>query len=294
MRPLVWFLTACSNLVLRFFGDRTSFAESRVSRDELRELVEAAAKSGSVDVGASQIAARALEFGDVMVAEVMVRRDSIVAIRIDASPEEVQRVLLEEGHSRMPVHEGELDRVVGYIVARDVLALAWEQNLIAFQDIVRPLLFVSLTARVGSVLREMQAKRVQMAIVVDEHGGTVGLVTIEDLVEELVGDIFGENDLPEATLHVEQDGWALVPGWLPTRKVNRQLHTDLPISRDSATIAGLCMALALTVPPIGSKLKTPDGTTIEVIDASPRRVRMVRIRPPAGTEPSTSGRGSAG
>lgn len=277
MRPLVWFFTACSNVVLKLFGDKTSFTETRMSRDELRELVREAAKTGSVDPRSSEIAARALEFGDVMVAEVMVRRDRIVAIRRGVNPDEVQRVLLEEGHSRMPIFDGELDRVVGYVVARDVLALAWEQNLIALDDIMRPLIYVPLSARVGAVLREMQARRMQIAIVVDEHGGTAGLVTIEDLVEQLIGDIFGENDLPDDALRIEPDGSVLVPGWVPTRRVNRTLHTTLPIARESMTIAGLCMALALTVPPIGTKLAAPDGTMLEVVDASPRRVRMVRV-----------------
>jgi putative hemolysin len=286
MRPLVWFLTTCSNLVLRVFGDRTSFAETRISRDELQQLVAEAGASGSLDPRASEIAARAMEFGDVTVAEVMVRRDQIVALRRDASPDEVQRILLEEGHSRMPVYEGDLDHVVGYIVARDVLALAWEQGLITLEDIIRPLVPVALTARCGAVLRDMQARRIQIAVAVDEHGGTAGLVTIEDLVEELVGDIFGEHDLPEATLALEPDGTALVPGWLPTRKVNRALQTSLPIARDSTTIAGLCMALALAVPPVGARLLAPDGTAIQVVDASPRRVRMVRVRP--GARPSGS------
>ena len=177
----------------------------------------------------------------------------------------------------MPILDGELDRIVGYVVARDVLALAWEQSLIALDDIMRPLIYVPLSARIGSVLREMQAKQIQIAVVVDEHSGTAGLVTIEDLLEELVGDIFGENDLPEQTLRMEADGTALVPGWVPTRKVNRMLHTTLPIARESTTIAGLCMTLALTVPPIGSKLAAPDGTLLEIVDASPRRVRMVRV-----------------
>lgn len=290
MRPLVWFLTACSNLVLGLFGDRTSFAEARMSRDELRQLVEEAARAGSLDADASRIAARAMEFGDVTVAEVMVRRDMIVALRRDAPAEELQRVLLEEGHSRMPVFDGDLDHVVGYIVARDVLALAWEGGLIAVEDIIRPLVSVPLTARVGPVLRELQARRVQIAVVVDEHGGTAGLVTIEDLVEELIGDIFGEHDVPEETLRVDLDGSALVPGWLPIRKVNRALHTALPIGRDSTTIAGLCMALALAVPVAGTRLRATDGTTIEVVESSPRRVRLVRIRPGGGRdEPPAAG-----
>ena len=279
MRPLVWFLTACSNVVLRFFGDRTSFTEARVSRDELRELVSQAAKAGSLDERSGEIAARALELGDVTVAEVMVRRDKIVALSRDASGEDVQRMFLEEGRSRMPVYDGDIDRPIGYVTARDVLALAWESNLIALPDIIRPLLFVSLSGRASAVLREMQSKRMQIAIVVDEYGGTAGIVSVEDIVEELVGDIYGENELPEAQLVLEPDGTAVVPAWLPTRKVNRALGTALPIARESTTIAGLCMALALLVPPVGTRMRTPDGTTIEVLDASPRRVRSVRIRP---------------
>jgi putative hemolysin len=277
MRPLVWLLTACSNVVLKLFGDKTSFTEARVSREELRELVAEAGKIGSVDPRSSEIAARALEFGDVTVAEIMVRRDRIAAIARNSSVEEVQRMLLEEGHSRMPVFDGELDQVCGYVVARDVLALAWENNLVAFEDIIRPLTYVPLAMRISSVLREMQHKKTQIAIVIDEHGGTAGLVTMEDVVEELVGDILGENDEPEESVRIEADGGALVPGWLPTRKVNRVLGMALPIARESTTIAGLCMAIALVVPPIGTKLTTPDGTKIEIVDASARRVRMVRI-----------------
>lgn len=293
MRPLVWVLTMCSNLVLKLFGDKTSFTETRLSREELRELVHEAAKSGSIDPQGSEIAARALEFGDVQVAEVMVRRDRIVALSRDASPEEVQRLLLEEGRSRMPVYDGELDRVIGYVVARDVLALVWESELIALPDIVRPIVYVPLTARISAVLRELQAKRIQIAVVVDEHGGTAGLVTIDDLIEELVGDIFGERDLPEQAVQIEPDGSALVPGWFPTRKINGWLHTALPIGRDSATIAGLCIALALVVPSVGAQLKAKDGTVLEVVEASPRRVRTVRVRPPKTAAKQTRTQGSA-
>lgn len=236
-------------------------------------MVRDAAKTGSVDERSSEIAARALEFGDVMVAEVMIRRDRIAAIPKGASPQQLQRMVLEQGHSRMPVFDGELDRIIGYVIARDVLALAWDSHPIKVDDVVRPLLTVSLNAHISAVLREMQVKRVQIAIVVDDHGATAGLVTIEDLVEELVGDIFGEHDFPEEAVRVEPDGSAVVSGWVATRKVNRTLHIDLPIGRETMTVAGVCIALALAIPAIGSKLRVPDGTTLEIID----RIRSIRV-----------------
>jgi CBS domain-containing protein len=149
------------------------------------------------------------------VSEVMVRRDRIIAIRKDASAEEVQRILLEEGHSRMPVYEGDLDHLVGYVVARDVLAMVWEQGLVVLDDIVRPLFAVPMTTRINVVLREMQARRSQIAVVVDEHGGSAGIVTIEDLVEELIGDVLGEHEVPEEIVRRESDDTALVAGWVP-------------------------------------------------------------------------------
>ena len=284
MRPLVWFLTACSNLVLRFFGDRTTFTEARLSKDELQQLVEEAAKTGSVDPRASEIASRALGFGEVSVAEVMVPRNRVVAMRRGAPRDEVQRVILEQGHSRMPVYDGNMDNIVGYVVARDVLALAWEQGLILLEDILRPPYKVLESTRAIDLLRDMQRHRTQMAIVVDDSGGLAGLVTIEDLIEELVGDIFSEDDVPESFITRELGGTAIAQGWAPVRKVNRDLHLDLPVGRDQTTIAGLCMSLAHAIPQAGEKLTTVDGTVLEIVEASPRRVRKVRIHPVARRE----------
>jgi putative hemolysin len=279
MRPLVWFVTATSNVVLRLFGDRTTFTESRLSKDELQQLVEEAAKTGSVDPRASEIASRALGFGEVTVAEVMVPRSRVVSIRRGAPNDELQRVILEEGHSRMPVHDGGIDNIVGYVVARDVLALAWEKGLIVLEDILRPAYKVGDGTRALDLMREMQRRRVQMAIVTDDGGGLAGLVTIEDLVEELVGDIFSEDDVPVAFFTREPGGTSLVQGWAPVRKVNRELDVDLPVGRDRTTIAGLCMSLAQAIPQAGEKLTTDDGTVLEIVEASPRRVRKVRIHP---------------
>jgi putative hemolysin len=281
MRPIVWLPTAVSNLVLRFFGDRTTFTESRLSRDELQQLVEEAARTGSVDPRASEIASRALGFGEVTVAEVMVPRNRVVALDVRAAPPEVQRAILEEGHSRMPVFDGNLDNILGYVVARDVLALAWQHGLIVLHDILRPPHKVPEGTRALDLLREMQRRRTQMAIVVDDNGGLSGLVTIEDLIEELVGDIMGEDDVPEQYFVREPSGTILVQGWAAVRKVNRDLHLDLPVGKDRTTIAGLCMSLAHAIPQAGERLATDNGTVLEVIEASPRRVRRVRIHPVA-------------
>jgi len=286
--PLVWVLTASSNLVLRMFSDRTSFTEARMSREELAQLVQEAAKVGSVDERSSEIVSNALTLGDIVAAEVMVPREQIVGIERHATAEEIQRILLEEGHSRMPVYVDDMDRVVGYVVARDVLALVWERQLVVLDDIIRPIAAFPASARINIVLHDMQARRVQIAIIVDEHGGTAGLVTMEDLVEELVGDIADEDEAPTETIRRESDDTVLVPGWMPVRKVNRALGTALPISRDGTTIAGLCMALALAIPSVGARLQAPDGSTLEVADASPRRVRVVRLRyrrPDPGSAP---------
>jgi putative hemolysin len=279
VRPVVWFLTTLSNLVLRFFGDKTTFTEARLSKDELQQLVEEAAKTGSVDPRASEIASRALGFGEVTVAEVMVPRNRVVALRRSAPPDEVQRVILEEGHSRMPVYDHNIDNIVGYVVARDVLALSWQQGLVVLEDILRPAHKVPEGTRALDLLRELQRRHTQMAIVVDDNGGLSGLVTIEDLIEELVGDIMSEDDVAEQYFVREPGGTILVQGWAAVRKVNRDLHLDLPVGADRTTIAGLCMSLAQAIPQAGEKLTTDNGTVLEVIEASPRRVRRVRIHP---------------
>jgi putative hemolysin len=278
-RPLVWLLTTSSNLLLRPFGDRTTFTEARLSVEEIEQLVDEAGRAGALDAPTAEIASRALAFRDLTAADVMVPRSRIVALRRDASQDDLKRMLLEEGHSRMPVYDGSLDDIVGYVMAKDLAAIAWERQLIVLDDLLRPVHFVPEAAKAVHVLRDLQRRRTRIAVVVDEHGGVAGLLTLEDLVEELVGDIFGEAEQPEALWQRETDGAALVRGEAPIREVNRALSLDLPEGEDYSTVAGLCIALAGAVPERGTRLRAEDGTELEVVDASPRVVRLVRLRP---------------
>jgi putative hemolysin len=285
-RPLVWVLTRASNLVLAPFGDRTTFTEARLSVEEIAQMVEEATRSGTLDAQAGEIASRALTFAGLSAADVMVPRNRIVALRRDASEDDLRRVLLEEGYARVPVYERSLDDVVGYLVAREALALVWERGLIVLEDLIRPVHFVPETARAVQVLRDLQQRRGQVAIVVDEHGGVAGLITLEDLVEELVGEILGEAGEEEAPwVQREPGGSAVVRGDAPVREVNRELSLDLPEREGYTTVSGLCIALAGGIPQRGARLATSDGTSLEVLDATPRVVARVRLSPPPPREP---------
>ncbi|ATB40978.1 hemolysin [Cystobacter fuscus] len=281
MKPVVWLLTFSSNLVLRLFGDSTSFTESRLSSDELRQLVEEAARSGSVHPRTGEIASRAFDLAELTVTDVMVPRTKVVAIRRHASPEEVRQVLLEQGHSRMPVYEGDLDHISGYVVAKDLLSFALEQQLILLEDVLRPAWFIPDSMRALDALHQMQARRIQLALVVDEQGGLLGLVTMKDLVEELVGNISSEREAPPEHIRREPDGTVLVDAVLPIREVNRAVERlALPEDGNWSTLGGLCLSLAGAIPPAGARFTLADGTVLEVAEASARRVKQVRIHPP--------------
>ncbi len=280
-RPLTWFLTGSSNVILKLFGDSTDFAEAKLSPDELQALVEEASKKGSLDPRIGDIASRAIDFGGLQVVEVMVPRSQIVALSVKSNAAELLRMVSEEGHSRYPVYDGTLDSVVGYVMAKDVIALSAAPELIILQDVLRPVWVVPETRRAIDVLKEMQRRHTQMAVIANEHGSVTGLVTLEDLVEELVGDIFGEKQEASQDIQREAGGTALVVGTTPVREVNRVLGLSLPERDDYSTVAGMCVVHAGWIPPVGAKLRVEDGTELEIVDSSPRRVRLVRLRPAA-------------
>ncbi len=277
IRPLVWFLTGCSNVVLKLFGDRTTFAEGRLSPDELRSLVDEATEVGTLSETAGEIASRALEFVDLRVRRVMVPRSRVVALSRQMSEDDVKDLVLEHGYSRLPVYGRDLDDIAGYVLVKDLLAIAWERQLVVLEDIIRPPLFVSEMAQAPDTLQQMQEERVHLAIVVDEHGGTAGIVTIEDLLEELVGEITSEIARPEPrSIRPAPDGSALVRADTEVREVNRELELELPSGPGWSTIGGLCAALAGRVPRVGDELDS-DGVRIRVEAATERAVLEVRI-----------------
>ncbi len=287
LRPLAWLATVTSNVLLLPFGKRTSFLDARVSEQELQQLMHEAVKAGAIDPLAGAIASRSIDFGKLTAADVMVPRNDVVAIPVKSSTAELQQVLMETGHSRLPVHDKNIDEILGYISAKDVLALTCEQSLFVVQDLIRPAYFVPESMRAVELLKQLQERCIHLAFVSDAQGGLSGLVTMEDLLEEIVGDIFSEHDAKiSVPIQKAVDGSLVVEGTVPVRDVNRELDIELPEGAEWSTVAGLCIALAGHIPVAGEQIQVDDGTLLEVLDASHRRVRSVRVRHPSSRPPA--------
>mgnify|MGYP000246926231 FL=1 len=221
-----------------------------------------------------------LNLRDRTIADVMVPRADIIGINANATLEQIIVLINEEAHSRVPVFQEALDDAIGMIHIKDVLLAQKKKGLINLHEIVRPVLFVAPSMQVLELLLEMRAKRTHMALVVDEFGGVDGLLTIEDLVEEIVGEIEDEHDLDdEPTWRVRTDGaidadarleifhFEQVVGLFVTDEEREELDT----------LGGLVFSLAGRVPVRGELVKHSSGVEIEIVDADPRRVKHLRI-----------------
>ncbi len=287
-RPVVWSLTRASNLVLAAFNDETSFTETRLSPEELRELVEEAGRTGSLDARTSELASRALDLRDLVASDVMVAARDVVRTSLHATPAEVATSLHSRRYARLPVYDGDPDNIVGYVSVKDLFVRAAQGETVTVAASLRPMKFVPALVPAGELLLQMQTQRRPLAMVVDEVGTILGLVSIEDLIEELVGEILSEGDPAPVDIVLGPDGTVTLPGSTALREVNRALGTDLPEPGEYTTLAGLCVFLAGRIPPLGAEYRCPDGTTLTVIDAIPRKVRTVRVTPGVAAGPRLS------
>jgi putative hemolysin len=286
-RPIVWLLSKSSNLVLRLFGDSTNFVEGKLTREDLEHLVEEAKTGGGIDASTGALVARALEFSQLRVHEVMVPRRFVQGVPADADAAALRVAMLDQGHRRVPVFEGSIDHVTGYVLREDVLACLWDGRPLRVADLRREPFFVPESMPAERALRELQQRQQHLAIVVEERGTTVGLVTLEDLLEELVGEIFHEGDAaPPQPIQREADGVYRVLGSVPLRDLWRDARIELPERGEERTISGLLVALAgERVPAAGETFLAAPGIVLEVVEASPRRVRVVRVRLADGGKP---------
>jgi CBS domain containing-hemolysin-like protein len=247
----------------------------------IEDFVDAATEEGIIEQDEARLIEQVVEFGDKRVREVMTPRPDVIAIRADASLEELRELAVETKFSRLPVFEKSLDDIVGIVMARDMLEVPdTEAAHRIVRELMRPALFVPETKFGSELLKEMQRKHQQMGIVIDEYGLMAGVVTIEDMVEEIVGEIGEEDRRPAPDVIREAGGALVVRGSVPVDKVGELFGVRLDAAMQhssSTTIAGLLNSLAGHVPRTGEVIDA-DGLRFEVLEANQRKVLRVRVR----------------
>ncbi|HEY5210851.1 MAG TPA: hemolysin family protein [Stellaceae bacterium] len=268
-------------------------------RQELEELIEEHQQEEPIDPHERRLLSNILSLHELNAAEIMVPRADIVALAEDTPFEQATRQMVEHGHSRVPVYRDTLDDVVGMLHIKDMMPYAADRTSVPLGRIVRKVLFVAPSLPVLDLLLQMRLSRVHMALVVDEFGGIDGLVTIEDVIEQIVGEIEDEHDdADRPKIIARPDGTIVADARTPlTALEGRVLPSALldDLDEEVTTLGGLVTNLAGRVPSRGETVRHPSGIEFEVLDADPRRVKRLRVRTttPAGATPAAAKIGGA-
>lgn len=257
-----------------FIGRRTI---AMVTEEEIKMLVDAGSEGGAIEDEEKEMIFSIFQFGDTTVREVMVPRIDVVALDINAPLPEALNTIVEAGHSRIPVYDESIDHIRGLLYAKDLLAMWRDGNTERLiKDLLRPAYFVPESKKADDLMTDMQQKKVHLAIVVDEYGGTAGLVTLEDLIEEIVGEIRDEYDFNEEEAYQQiSDTEYIFDAGIDLDDLNRLLATHLPTD-DSDTLGGYIYSKLGKVPSVGETI-TDEGYVFEVLEVEDRRLRKIRL-----------------
>ncbi len=276
-KPMIVLLQTISNLILKPFKDQTNFTESRVSEEEVKILLEEGRKTGAIDKTEQELITSIFEFTDTTAKEVMVPRTDIVAVDINTPREKLVNFVLEEGYSRIPIYSGSIDNILGIIYTKDLISLLEHRDIIVLYDIIRPAYFVPETKKISVLLRELQKQKIHMAIVIDEYGGTEGIITLEDILEEIVGEIHDEYDEELKEVEVSTDGSSLVNARINIQDFNEKFGTNIPESNEYDTLSGFLNKITGKIPDVNEEIKYNDITFV-IIKKSQRRIRQVKVQ----------------
>lgn len=280
MKPVVALLAASTNLVLRLIGIDPKAENEQVTEEEIRMMVDIGEEKGVIEGSEAELIENVFEFNNITAADVMVHRKDMTALCIRDSAEEILAVIRESGFSRFPVYDEDADDIVGVLSTREFLLNAQSASPLPLGKLLRAPYLVPETIRADVLLREMQKKKAHMAVVLDEYGGTSGLITMEDLLEEIVGDIYDEFDEQEEQdiMPLEENLWR-IQGGAPLDEINEALHVSLPEDEEFDTLGGLIYSRLTTIPEDGA---TPCvdafGLHIQVEKVEDRRVVSALVR----------------
>lgn len=279
VRPLSWFVLLGEKAVDRLRGESEPGSEEEEIEEEIRAIVAEGETSGILDEKEGGMIESVLKLRDADVAEIMTPRTEMISIPSDATLEGAIAIARDAGHSRLPVHEGNRDNIVGIFYVKDLLRHWGAAPAPALKDVMRKPHFIPESRKVSGLMEELKKANVHIAVVLDEYGGTAGIVTVEDIVEEVVGEISDEFDRKaEPAWRRQDDGAVLADARVHVDELNEACGFDLPESEEYDTIGGLVTSVLGRIPRSGERVPS-GGAEIEVTDADARRVKAVKLRP---------------
>jgi len=268
-------LTFSTSVVLRPFGRKPFTERAYITEEEVKLLIKEGGKHGVFEPTEEKILQSVFEFTDMSVKEVMVPDTQMVAVQIDRSPQEVLSTIEEEQFSRYPVFGKELNDIRGILYAKDFLTTFAKTGQVDIRKIAKPPYFIPETMKISLLLREMQRRRIHMALVVDEYGGVAGLVTMEDLVEEIVGEIRDEHDIESPVVQLS-DGTLLIDASISLRDLKEDHHIQLPESPEYETLGGFLMTVLQRIPQAGDMVET-EGKRMRIVEMMGQRISKVKL-----------------
>jgi putative hemolysin len=282
--PFVWATNNIVSALLRFFGGPSADARQFVSREELKALLAMEPDEADVTTVEAEMIDKIFDLGDTTVREVMVPLVEVAMLPEGATPADAIAVIGQRGFSRIPIYAQRETDVVGVVTAMDLLKRGADVATLA--ELRRAVAYVPETKRIDDLLREMQRSRTHMAVVVDEYGGSTGVVTLEDILEQIVGEIQDEHDRAPASVDRLPDGSYWVAARTNIEELNEALDWALP-KQDYETVAGLVLATLHRIPRMGEEFQV-GGYTITVLDADARHVKAVKVTAPAAPASETA------
>ncbi len=268
-------LTASNNFFMRFLGISPEQETSLVSEDEVKYLIREGRKSGVFEPSEEDLIHSVFRFTDTVVKEVMVPRTEIVAVEADSNIDVILRTMNEKGFSRLPVYSETIDNIIGIVYLKDILALHMENKPFQLDSVLRKPYIVPPNKNVSILLKEMREKRIHLALVGDEYGGTDGLVTMEDLIEEIVGDIRDEQEIELREIHEVAANRYVIDGRADIGKVNEKLGVNLP-EDEFETIGGFVLGLFGRLPAEGDQIRH-ENLMFTVLRLRRNRISRVRV-----------------
>ncbi len=275
--PAIWLLNTLSNGLLSLFGVKAVHGSDVHTAEELRILLDQSKESGEIQDSEHELIENVFQFNDRMVRQIMVPRTKLAALDVNAPEDKLLEKIFSEGYSRLPVYDGSIDNIVGVLNVKDLLPIVRRGEAIELARIMRPPYFVPETKKINRLLRQFQRKHIVMAIVSDEFGGVAGIVTIEDIMEELVGEIQDEydNEVPVVE-KVAEDEYRVNPA-TPISDANEYLPYPLPEGEDYETVGGLLNVIYGSIPEVGD-VAVLDPYEFRVLQRSRRAVELVQLR----------------